>query len=319
MEFGGYLPIELTTQKEYFDSYQDVQSFNCARNAILYFLKARKAEKVYIPVYLCESVRDSLKKHNIPFDYYNIDSDFNPLLKNVKKTEAVIITNYYGISHNNEKLADIFPNVIFDNTQAFYEKPVKGAANVYSARKFFGVCDGAYLLADNIPKAVHAPYKPEHSGFLTDSITYSTNYSYNEFLLNEKQIEESSILGMSSLSQKILWGTDYENVKKSRQRNFSIICEKLNPINELNLPSEKDIVPMSYPLLLSKEGFRKSLVSEEIYIPQWWKYILSEGRANPFERKLSEYLIPLPIDQRYTADNMDDLCKKINSILGELK
>lgn len=317
MEFGGYLPIELTAQKEYFDSYPDVMRFNCARSAILYFLMAKKAEKVYIPVYLCESVRDSLKKHNIPFDYYNIDSDFNPLLKNVKKTEAVIITNYYGIKHNNEKLVDIFPNVIFDNTQAFYEKPVKGAANVYSARKFFGVCDGAYLISSDIPQASYDPYKPEHSGFLTDSITYSTNYSYNESLLNEKQIEESSIMGMSSLSRKILCGTEYENVKKTRQRNFSIICEKLNFINELELPSKTDTVPMTYPLLLSKEGFRKALVSEKIYVPQWWKYILSEGCANSFERKLSEYLIPLPIDQRYTDSNMDDLCKKVNNILGE--
>lgn len=319
MEFGGYLPIELTTQKEYFDSYGDVMRFNSARNAILYYLMAKKAEKVYIPVYLCESVRNSLEKYNISYAYYNIDSDFSPLIEDVKESEAIIVTNYYGIGHNNERLVDKFPNVIFDNTQAFYEKPVKGAANVYSARKFFGVCDGAYLISENIPPALHEPYKPEHSGFLTDCITHSTNYAYNEFLLNEKQIEESSVLGMSSLSRRILQGTDYDNVRKIRQNSFRLLNDKLNSINELKLPSNPDTVPMTYPLLLSRDGFRQALVSEKVYVPQWWKYILSENNANSFERKLSEFLIPLPIDQRYTATDMENLCSKVISILGGLK
>jgi len=40
--------------------------------------------------------------------------------------------------------------IIFDNVQAFFQKPVDGIDTVYSCRKFFGVPDGAYVSTDSV-------------------------------------------------------------------------------------------------------------------------------------------------------------------------
>ena len=58
------------------------------------------------------------------------------------------------------------------------------------------------------------------------------------------------------------------------------------------------------------------LIENKIYIPQWWKYILSMGVSNNFERKLSKYLLPLPIDQRYNDIDMEFIANIIIKYLN---
>ena len=74
--------------------------------------------------------------------------------------------------------------------------------------------------------------------------------------------------------------------------------------------------PMIYPLLLKDAGLRKCLVDIKIYIPQWWKIVIDHPKANEWEKYVSENLYPLPIDQRYTEQDMDELSRIIRSKLG---
>ena len=40
---------------------------------------------------------------------------------------------------------------------------------------------------------------------------------------------------------------------------------------------------------------------------QWWKYLLDILPSDSVEADYSRYLLPLPIDQRYTPDDMRTL------------
>lgn len=298
-EYGGYLPIELNSGQEYYSG-SEVMAFNCARSAIMYVLQENDFSKIYLPVYMCESVRTRLLD-NIEVKCYNINESMEPMVETIEDSAVIMIPNYFGVKTHNSNLANRFRHIIFDNTQAFFQKPVMkdGVYNVYSCRKFFGVCDGAYLVGNDVTKKDIVRYEPKFAKYMLDAITYGTNALYKVSLANEEQLEENKIYGMSRLSQKILEGIDYEEIADRRKKNFLSIHQQLQDINELSLELGEGCVPMVYPFLFHSETMRKKLVDNKIYIPQWWKYILQEEQANEHERYLCEYLLPIPIDQRY--------------------
>lgn len=316
-EYGGYLPIELNRGKEYYCG-SNVMTFNCARNAIKYIVEKKGFNKIYIPFYMCESVRNRLSDKDIEISYYHINVSMKPEIDTIEDYAVIMIPDYFGIVKHNKETIKQYKHIIFDNTQAFFEEPVEGEYiyNVYSCRKFFGVCDGAYLVGPNIKKENLEPYKPEYARYMLDSITYGTNEIYKMSLKNEELLEERKILGMSKLSHKILEGIDYNNIKKRRRNNFQYVHKQLASSNELSINLEEGCVPMVYPYLIENEKLRAKLLESQIYVPQWWKYILKEEGANDFERYLCRYLIPLPIDQRYNIREMEcilDVVKKNNS------
>ena len=58
-EYGGYLPFEFIEGNEYYQG-KDVIALNCARNAIVYAVRDAQYKKLWIPFYMCESIRQTL-------------------------------------------------------------------------------------------------------------------------------------------------------------------------------------------------------------------------------------------------------------------
>ena len=135
-EIGGYLELELFKGKEY---YSELVAVNSGRNALLYVLKAKNVKKLYIPYFLCESVSKMCKKEGYEYAYYNINADLTPDFdKELANEEYVYIVNYYG-QLSDEKILSLknkYKNIILDNVQAFFQKPIDGIDTVYSLRKF---------------------------------------------------------------------------------------------------------------------------------------------------------------------------------------
>ena len=306
-EYGGYLGLELNSmRKAYYYDYHP-KMFQCARNAILYVIKQGNFSKVYIPVYLCSSVRDTLLNNDINIVEYHLEDNFVPLLDFVEEDAAVVITNYFGVRHNDTNVVSRYGNVIFDNTQAFYEEPVKGAYNVYSCRKFFGVTDGAYLITDITMKCQNVEFErfvPPSSKYLVESLVFGTNHSYMDSLRNEEALSKGGIKNISELSDKLLGCIDYEYVQEKRKENYLILKDMLSLYNEINDSIADNAVPMVYPLLISDKSLRRKIVNNNIFVPQWWKVVFEENRGNEFENRLSQYLLPLPVDQRYSKQDM---------------
>lgn len=317
-EFGGFLPLELNRGKEYYD-YSDTNMvrLNSGRAAIIFAIKDGGFRKVYLPIYLCNSVATALLDAKIDFEYYNINVDFLPTCVNLKDDEALLWANYYGVQPQSQvdKLVGRYKNLIIDNTQAFFSKPVLTAYNIYSCRKFFGVSDGSYLIHQNMKKSdLPNAVSFERSMFLLKCIECGTNESYLENLINEAAIEREPNGGMSLLTKCILQSIDYQNVIDRRNENFQVLDSILSQCNLMKFNDEIQ-APMVYPLLV-EEPIRKKLIEKKIYISQWWKWVLDSKKANDFEKTLSEYLIPLPIDQRYSKNDMEELGQIVKSLLN---
>ncbi len=325
-EFGGYLPFDLTEGEELFSKYEgaNILRLNCGRNAIAAAMLSVKPKKVYIPYYNCNVVRDTLIKYDVPIEYYFLDENLEPKVSDIEPDEWLLYVNYFGIISKERlnKIKNRYRRVIFDNTQAFYAEPLldPDIFNVYSCRKFVGLCDGAYLIWGGDRK-VFSDYPQDISwdraAFLFKSIELGTNAAYKENLDSKKDLGEE-IRCMSVLTQKMLKAVDYSVLMEKRRRNFEILHDNLKDIN--CLPFEINVEPgMNYPLYVKDNALRKSLVENKVYVPQWWKYLLDVVPSDSIEADLSNYLLPLPVDQRYSEEDMLQLIQIVKNCYSDIR
>ena len=67
--------------------------------------------------------------------------------------------------------------------------------------------------------------------------------------------------------------------------------------------------PMCYPYFSDNQSLRAKLISERIFIPTYWPDIFNRLDVPVFEEGLIKNIHPLPCDQRYDVDDMDNICK----------
>ncbi len=316
-EYGGYLPLELPVwEKEYFSEIpeRDFVRLDCGRSAFWYALKIIKPSKLYVPYLNCIYSTDPADALGIPYEYYFLDSDLVPKNIHPKEDEAVIWINYYGNATKEQiiKVKELCSrtNLIVDNCHAFFSKPLEGVYNCYSARKFFGVCDGAYLVKERIPKLeLPLSESSNHMHFILSSIERGTNELYPENLKNEERLGKN-VKKMSKLSLRILSSINYDKIKSIRKRNLLCLHKNLEKYNSFNVNLESN-THMYYPLLVLKDNIRQKIVERHIYTPTWWKHVPDYFEGEVLEKTLAKYMLMIPIDQRYSEEDMEDISKII--------
>ncbi len=315
-EIGGFFEIELNAGKEY---HNNAIKLNSGRNALWYYLKVKKPKKIYIPYYSCNCIVDPIDKEKISIVFYHINEFFEPLIdiKEISSDAILLYVNYYGINDEIvETVVKRYKDVIIDNSQSFFSKPIEGTSTFYSPRKFFGVSDGGYLYSDILLEEQLAKdisfARYEH---LLKRADVSAQESYRFFQQNEDSLIGQPIRQMSNLTQKILSSIDYEKASIIRQRNFLYLHNYLAKFNEINL-SDKDIqYPMVYPFLIPKDGLRDFLITKRIYVATYWKEVLEIVPENSIEHYFTKYLIPLPVDHRYGITDMRRIIDMILSFI----
>lgn len=312
MEIGSFIELEFPTGKEYYAG-PDVMRMNSGRAAIWHAFKTSKCKKILLPVYQCGSIKDFLKKKGVEMEFYNIDTTFTPIIDHIEEDTVVLIVNYFGIisAHEMYLRAAKYPKVIIDNCQAFYSSPLPNYWNIYSPRKFFGVPDGSYAIGPNINNTSDIytqDYSSDTSLFLLKRIEYGCSSDvYADRKVNESRIDNADAKLMSSLTRKILDGTDYEKVGIIRRNNFEYADKLFGSINQIDIKHlyDEKCVPMVYPLMTEDADLVKRLLKAKHFQGNWWRYILDLDYANPFEKKLSANMVPITIDQRYNHSTLD--------------
>lgn len=139
---GGYFELELSKDVEY---HNNAIRLNSGRSAFEYILRAKQYAKVFLPYYTCDVMLNSIKKLDLDVEFYHIDKNLFPIFdySKVKSTDVFVYTNYFGVcDYQVKKVSMKCKNLIIDNAQAFFSKPLPGVDTFYSPRKFFGLPDG---------------------------------------------------------------------------------------------------------------------------------------------------------------------------------
>lgn len=310
---GGYFELELRKVKEY---HNNAIKLNTGRNAFEYILRTREYKKVYLPYYTCDAMLEPIIKLKLDYEFYHINEQLEPIFdfNYISKHETFVYTNYYGIKGQFvKKLSNTCPQLIIDNSQAFFEKPHAGIDTFYSPRKFFGVPDGGYLYID---KYLQTEFTRDKSAMrfshLIKRIEEDALSGYIDFKTSECTLKCQPIRLMSLITQSLLCNIDYEKIKDVRMRNFQFLHENLKVNNKLVLPEENVFAPIGYPYLTNNgKKIKQSLIQKGIFVATYWPSVLEITKNKDFEYYLTEKTICLPIDQRYGIKEMKIILKLI--------
>jgi hypothetical protein len=312
MEIGGYFELELPKGKEF---HENAIKLNLARNALEYVLLANNYKKVYLPFYICDAILKPFEKLLIQYEFYNIDSIFNPIFdfNRIKNDEAFLYVNYFGLKSSKVlELSKLSINLIIDNSQAFYSPPIFGVDCFYSPRKFFGVPDGSYLYCKkSIKTKILNDNSSISASYLFERIDNGAQFGYQSFLNFENKLNLAPMLRMSNFTKRILQSVNYKKVAEARIANYNFLSKNLKSYNENQINLCDEDVPMIYPFFSFKANLRQILIDNNIYIAKYWDNVFSMVDENSVEFLHTKTLIPLPIDQRYSNKDLNKIVKII--------
>lgn len=311
---GGFFSLELPHNTGG-ELYPEAIRLNSGRSCFEYILKARGYKKVWLPYYTCDVMLQSILKNGIDYEFYHIDKDFHIAGNvHVAKDEVLVYTDYFGLmdDYAREVAYEYSPNVILDNTQAFYTRPRKNTDVFNTCRKYFGVSDGAYLFTDTkLDIDIPQDHSRERMSAILDRLDYSPEEAFHEYHECEESLSTCGIRTMSKLTLRIMDSIDYNDVANRRLRNFYRLDKALSCTNEMHFLISCDTVPMVYPYYSHQKGLREHLIKNKIYVAKYWPNVTEWAGRDSFEADLTEFLLPLPIDQRYGEEEMDYIISTI--------
>lgn len=318
-EIGGYIEFEYCSGKML---YENLLHFDCGRSCLEYLITVNNIKKLYIPLFLCDSIKERCERCGVSVEYYEIDRYFHILdEKKINKDAWVYLVNYYGQLSSDyiNCIYARYQNLIIDNVHAYFTPPMEKIDTLYSCRKFFGVSDGGILYTRKrdakFEKEIKIDKSFERMNYLLGRFEGLASDYYKEYIKNNKKFSFREMKWMSLLTGNLLRSIDYQRVRHSRESNFKILHNFLSGINELNIKSTPG--PYAYPFL-HKNGskIRKELINKKIYIPVLWPEVLDHCKKNSVEKYYAENILPLPCDQRYCTSDMEYIAKELMEMVG---
>jgi hypothetical protein len=311
---GGYFGLELREGEHY---HKNAMRLNTARNCFEYILRTRDYVKVYIPYYTCEVMFEPIQKLGINYEFYHLNKMLEPTsTPKLGEKEAFLYTNYFGLKQDCAKslASDYGKQLIVDNAQAFYAEPLVGIDTFYSARKFFGVPDGAYLYTD---KPMCQNFEQDCSygrmSHLLKRIDLGAEEGYQDFCKNDNALCNQGIKRMSELTETLLSGIDYEKVGKKRRENYRQLDEALKDKNKIHLNIDKNDVPLVYLYLTNDISLRQKLIDNKVFVATYWPNVKGWVTSGTLEYELVDKLIPIPCDQRLGIKDIKKVLSLIKS------
>jgi hypothetical protein len=312
LPIGGFFPEE---QVDGFIKditlFENTIALKSARSAFNFLIKYLKVKKVYIPFYICEVMMEPIKLNNIEYEYYAIDKNFAPIFdKSINKEEYFLYINYFGIK--GDEVKNIYKKyrhqLILDNTHAFFADKKMANYSFNSARKFFGVSDGAFLYMKSSKSNsfnISVPKKESPKSHLIHLRQGKREVAFEEYRQAES-VMDAEIEQISTYSTNLLNKIDYDFVQKQRIKNFNVLASKLKGYNLIEVKESKSEVPFAYPFLPKMQLERDQLISKGIFFPRLWPNVLEESiKGFSFEKKLAQDMFPLPIDHRWSEHDMN--------------
>jgi hypothetical protein len=316
---GGFFGLEKktcqgehgrTSKRASGEYHPNALALNTGRACMMLILKTLAPRRVYVPHYICDAALVPFREQRVEMMFYGLDSLLLPeCLPPLRKDEYLLYVNYFGLCEKQiETLSQkLGGQLLVDDTHAFFRGRREGLWSFTSARKYFGVPDGAYLYAP-VPLRTHfQPFEDislEHLKLRAEGRQEEAFLAYQQY----EQTLDTRVAGMSRFTHDCLASLDYDWVAGQRCHNFQCLDKALASGNGLRqqvdfgLDANKT-VPFCYPYLPRPVIPHEQLYKRRVYPPRLWADALR--RELPMlENQLVEHLLPLPVDHRYNETDM---------------
>lgn len=303
---GGYFGLDLPA-----GDFPHAQGYllNNGRACIELLLRSATVSCVHVPRYTCDVVLEPIERLGVEVRFYPVTRQLEPRLPHVGQDEAIIVNNYFGLQDDQAgALVDRFGDrLILDCSQALYAPAALSAHTFYTPRKFCGVADGGILVTD---RDVRMPTQQgsswERSLHLLQRIDVGAEAGYPTFQRSDASLTGEPPTRMSPLTRALLSAFDHDAAIRTRRANFQRLHAALASANQLEVPEpERFACPMVYPFLTDAAAVRRRLIANRVFVATYWPNVARWCDEADEEYGLMRDLIPLPIDQRYGAGDMD--------------
>jgi len=304
-EIGGYFELEELTGKEY---YPDLIHLNLGRTALLFILEALHTNKLAVPYFLCDSVIETCKEAGVSLRYYNITENFLPDPSfQIEADEYLYLVNYYGQLSDETvlQMREQYDRIIADYTHSFFQPPCKTVPTLYSCRKYFGLPDGAYVYLPDTPTDLPLiqDVSSERMRHILGRYEHSASDYYKDMLSTAHSFNHAPLLRMSRLTQNLLKAIPYDQVIEKRTANSNLLHQHLAHKNLLQISVPKGA--FCYPFLCNEgPALKKALAQRKIFVPTYWSNVIDSMPQLSIEHHYAKNILPLPCDQRYSAEDM---------------
>lgn len=245
-----------------------------------YIILLRGYKRIHLPYYICKELIDIVTKLKIKYELYHINVSLEPTeLPFLEEGDAFYYINYFGLKQKYiEKLVLSYgDNLIIDNAQAFFAKPL-GVDTFYSARKFYGVINGAYL----------------YLASKADIVSLDAHY---------KALKLHHIPLGSKKTSKLLSKVNHNDTIIKRRELYLKLNNALGRTNLLHLPLNNEDTPMVYPYMSHDHiNVKMRLCINNIYVEQFWPSVLCRCTSSDTEHFIASHMIPLFIGQNSSLE-----------------
>ncbi len=354
-EFGSEYPTILKPD-DYFlhlSDYGNCIYLRSGREAISFSAKniTRCSNLVLMPAYCCWSMSAPFVNDGWDIRYYRLNPDLTvdvhyleEILSNCSP-DAILVMNYYGISPTDEAVEFVkknYPQCVviedFSHCPFSFSTIYNSQVDFYiaSLRKTLGISDGSIVITRrDIDKTIINPAEDSWAQKRYDAQLGKLKYYYSQ----DKEIKESfrnelweaedllnhfdSIYAISSMGIHMLEKINAEVISYARKENFMHLLSILKNTEGLTFPDniENSIngVPFSLPVLTDcRDDLQKCLAQKGVYAPVLWPISDEAMIICPVSRKISEKMLSLPIDQRYSYDDMERIGELVKESIQEI-
>lgn len=316
-EIGGYLELEHFSGPMLHEG--DV-ALNCGRACLEYLAELRDIRTIWLPDFLCSSVPGLCRKIGVEARTYRVGEGFRPVYDfEVAEGEWLYLVDYYGQLAQgdvNVALEASGGRLVVDESQGYYRNPWEGADTLYTCRKWFGVADGAFLHTHNGARLRRGLLQSEshgRMGFVLGRFERPAGEFFADSKANNARFADEAMARMSTLTENLLHAVGYGAARERRLANWAALDVALGASNRLSLATPE--APFMYPYMVADAGgVRGRMAAEGVFVPTLWPNVPGDACAGAAAIDYAKNILPLPVDQRYGAEDMDAIVRALGRV-----
>ena len=315
--------------------------FSHGRSAMIWLVQNLKFDSCLMCAYTWPAIPNLMKKLDLKIDFYDLfEKNIEKRLNKMEGKVLLIVSVFYGFKPWLDliKLSKKFNKKIYiliDSAQTAYghlEYSVpKNGAILSCPHKSLSTNDGAVLAISKLSKNLLLSYKSlkREKNFTIIKNKSRKFLNSNKLNLENKGIQLSKKLEESwqSFPPRKISNKSYKNFlkidpiehKSRRIKNYKILSpfmkKRFKKIKNLKLGT-----PFGYPVLTKKrDHLIKELHKSRVFATKLWfnnNYIINKY---PIALKFKKEFLAFPLDQRYKANDLNEMKKRIDIVIKKIK
>jgi len=304
----------------------------------LKYFKKKSIKKVFLPSYLCPELLDPVKKLDFEIEFYNVN--FDKIIDiNLKKNSVILMIHYFGKNLKNisqiEKNLKTNSYIIEDLSHVYlnnkFNKLSSAKNYFFTMRKHFGCMYGGFSSLNTKNK------NKLNKNSIYDEVLKNAFLKFNyikNYINKSKFIEDTYLDSFKKFESKItkkyaqikiphniikkIKSENYENAILRRQTNWKIVDQQLkNKFEKVFSNYSETEVPLGYVIMTNKrDKIRDKLISKSIFTHINWNLPNRISISNfPKSFKNSKRILTIPIDQRYSAEQVSLLANVVKRVI----